>query len=69
MNDIAYYTVNSFTTVDLGCEQGNNMGVNILKLESPASQAFIEQICQALAERRRVKGRNQQCYKQYKLGL
>lgn len=43
LNDIAYYTVNSFTTVDLGCEQGNNMGVNILKLESPASQAFIEQ--------------------------
>lgn len=43
LNDIAYYTVNSFTTVDLGCEQANNMGVNILKLESPASQAFIEQ--------------------------
>lgn len=43
LDDIAYYTVNSFTTVDLGCEQGNTMSVRIAKFESPMSQALIEQ--------------------------
>lgn len=43
LNDKAYSPVNSFTTVDLGCEQGNNMGVTIFKVESPMSQALIEQ--------------------------
>ena len=43
LNDIAYFPVNSFTTVDLGCEQGNTMSMNIAKVESPMSQALIEQ--------------------------
>lgn len=43
LDDIAYYTVNSFTTVDLGCERGNTMSTGIFKMKSPESQALIEQ--------------------------
>ena len=32
LDDKAYFPVNGFTTVDLGCEQGNNMGTNIASI-------------------------------------
>ncbi len=38
----AYMPVNSFTTVDLGCERGNNISNMVSRMESPASSAFIE---------------------------
>lgn len=37
-----YMPVNSFTTVDLGCERGNNISNMVSRMESPASTAFIE---------------------------
>ena len=37
-----YMPVNSFTTVDLGCERGNNISNMVSRMESPASSAFIE---------------------------
>ncbi len=37
-----YMPVNSFTTVDLGCERGNNISNMVSRMESPASAAFIE---------------------------
>lgn len=43
LDDKAYFPVNGFTTVDLGCEQGNNMGTNIAKVEAPLSQTLMEQ--------------------------
>lgn len=43
LDDKAYFPVNGFTTVDLGCEQGNNMGTNIAKVASPMSLTLIEQ--------------------------
>lgn len=43
LDDKAYFPVNGFTTVDLGCEQGNNMGTNIAKVASPMSLTLLEQ--------------------------
>lgn len=43
LDDKAYFPVNGFTTVDLGCEQGNNMGTNIAKVVSPMSLTLLEQ--------------------------
>lgn len=42
-NDEAYtYTpMNSFTTVDLGCEKGNNLTNMVMRLENPNSQEFL----------------------------
>lgn len=37
-----YMPVNGFTTVDLGCERGNNISNMVSRMESPASTAFIE---------------------------
>ena len=37
-----YMPVNSFTTVDLGCERGNNISNMVSRIESPSSTAFIE---------------------------
>ena len=37
-----YMPVNSFTTVDLGCERGNNISNMVSRMEAPASSAFIE---------------------------
>lgn len=37
-----YMPVNSFTTVDLGCERGNNISNIVSRMESPASTAFID---------------------------
>lgn len=37
-----YMPLNSFTTVDLGCERGNNISNMVSRMESPSSTAFIE---------------------------
>lgn len=38
VDDTSYMNINGFTTVDLGCEKGNDSFVSIIKLESPMSQ-------------------------------
>lgn len=44
LDDKAYFPVNGFTTVDLGCEQGNNLGTNIVKFEDTIeAKTFLEQ--------------------------
>ena len=40
-NATTYMPVNSFTTVDLGCDRGNNSYSMISKMEAPHSQEFI----------------------------
>jgi len=42
LDDISYSPINGFTTVDLGCERGNNAYTMIQKSEAPFSQAYIE---------------------------
>ena len=37
-----YMPMNSFTTVDLGCERGNNLTNMITRMENPASQEFLK---------------------------
>ncbi len=36
-----YMPMNAFTTVDLGCERGNNMTNIVTRLENPASKEFL----------------------------
>lgn len=38
----SYYPVNGFTTVDLGCDRGNNCFCIINKFEAPLSQRYIQ---------------------------
>jgi len=38
----SYYPVNGFTTVDLGCDKGNNCFCIINKFEAPLSQRYIK---------------------------
>lgn len=40
-NRITYMPLNGFTTVDIGCERGNNSYNMVTKMESPFSQEFI----------------------------
>ena len=42
LDNISYSPINGFTTVDLGCERGNNAYTMIQKSEAPFSQAYIE---------------------------
>ena len=42
LDDISYSPVNGFTTVDLGCEKGNNAYTMIQKVEAPFSKAYID---------------------------
>ena len=42
VDETSYMPVNGFTTVDLGCEQGNNAYTMIQKAEAPFSQMFIQ---------------------------
>ena len=42
LDDKSYMPVNGFTTVDLGCERGNNAYNIVQKTEMPASATFIE---------------------------
>ena len=41
-DDVNYYPVNGFTTVELGCEKGNNAYTMIQKAEAPFSKAYID---------------------------
>lgn len=42
-NIYAYYPLNTFTTVDLGCERGNNLGGNMVtRSENPESKEFLQ---------------------------
>lgn len=41
VDDINYYPVNGFTTVELGCERGNNAYVGIMKNGSPVSEMML----------------------------
>ncbi|MCH3949362.1 MAG: SNF2-related protein [Acidaminococcus sp.] len=36
-----YMPMNSFTTIDLGCERGNNMTNMVTRMENPASKEFL----------------------------
>ena len=42
LDDTSYSPVNGFTTVDLGCEKGNNAYTMIQKAEAPFSKAYID---------------------------
>ena len=42
LDDTSYSPINGFTTVDLGCEKGNNAYTMIQKAEAPSSQAYID---------------------------
>ncbi|MBR5589834.1 MAG: ATP-dependent helicase, partial [Phascolarctobacterium sp.] len=42
VDDVSYQPVNGFTTVELGCEQGNNAYTMITKMKAPFSQSFLE---------------------------
>ena len=42
LDDTSYSPINGFTTVDLGCERGNNAYTMIQKAEAPFSHAYIE---------------------------
>ncbi len=37
----AYSPINSFTTVDLGCERGNNLTNMVMRMENPESKEFL----------------------------
>ncbi|MFG6356990.1 MAG: DEAD/DEAH box helicase family protein [Acetatifactor sp.] len=41
VNDKSYMPLNGFTTVDLGCERGNNAYYMIQKSDAPMSQAYL----------------------------
>lgn len=42
LDDKCYTPINGFTTVDLGCERGNNAYYMVNKLETPLSQQYLE---------------------------
>ena len=42
LDDTSYSPINGFTTVDLGCEKGNNAYTMIQKTEAPFSKAYID---------------------------
>ena len=42
LDDISYSPINGFTTVDLGCEKGNNAYTMIQKAKAPFSKAYID---------------------------
>ena len=42
VDDKSYSQINGFTTVDLGCERGNNAYYMVQKLDSPMSKAYLE---------------------------
>ncbi|MCR5196185.1 MAG: DEAD/DEAH box helicase family protein [Pseudobutyrivibrio sp.] len=42
IDDKSYMPINGFTTVDLGCERGNNAYYMVQKFEAPMSQAYLQ---------------------------
>ena len=41
VDDTTYMPLNGFTTVELGCEQGNNLATAITKMEAPFTQQYL----------------------------
>ena len=41
-NQVAYVPMNGFTTVDIGCERGNNSYNMVNRLEAPISSSYIQ---------------------------
>jgi len=54
LDDISYSPINGFTTVDLGCERGNNAYTMIQKAEAPSSKAYIDLFNQLWNDSRRL---------------
>lgn len=42
VDETAYSPLTGFTTVELGCERGNNLATAITKMETPFSQQFLQ---------------------------
>lgn len=42
LDDVSYYPIEGFTTVELGCEKGNNAYTMINKFEAPTSKGFVD---------------------------
>lgn len=42
LDETSYSPINGFTTIDLGCEKGNNAYTMIQKAEAPLSRAYID---------------------------
>ena len=42
LDNVSYYPIEGFTTVELGCEKGNNAYTMINKFEAPTSKEFID---------------------------
>ena len=51
----AYSPMNSFTTVDLGCERGNNMTNIVVRVESPESTQFLQTFDQVWNDKEKLK--------------
>jgi len=51
----AYSPMESFTTVDLGCERGNNMTNLVIRTENPESQGFIESFNEIWNDKNKLK--------------
>ncbi len=50
----SYYPVNGFTTVDLGCDKGNNCFCIINKFEAPLSQRYIQSFNEIWNDKRQL---------------
>ncbi|MCM1139056.1 MAG: SNF2-related protein [Muribaculum sp.] len=42
VDDTVYTPINGFTTVELGCERGNNIATAITKMDAPLTQQFLQ---------------------------
>ena len=42
VDDTTYMPLNGFTTVELGCERGNNLATAITRMESPFTQQYLQ---------------------------
>lgn len=42
VDDTTYMPLNGFTTVELGCERGNNLATAITKMETPFTQQYLQ---------------------------
>ena len=42
IDDTTYFPINGFTTVELGCEKGNNIATIITKMEAPVTKQYLQ---------------------------
>ena len=54
VDDKSYMPINGFTTVDLGCERGNNAYYMVQKSDAPMSTAYLELFEQLWNDRKRL---------------